>query len=215
MQEYELPKFDPMGDLGRYVFRRSEEFRQKLRDLPHRAADKLAELHRGPFARTLTSGEGRLAIEALGHWVAPELVRIVNGPGLSDMARVAFINGNPAITIGNTIFMRPDRYGTDYSVDAKYIKFFIHEYAYVVQYKKLGYGSFFSRYGADLRKHRFDADDMYEFEERRTTYHEESLEGQAEMTGVYAGLRHKSGPAAAATRAALERRLRGSGVYGL
>ena len=85
----------------------------------------------------------------------------------------------------------------------------------MVQYKKMGHGPFFARYGADLRKHGFDADELYRYKRRTTTWATETLEGQAEIAGAYAEQRFTRVPAAAAVVVELERRLKGSGLYGL
>ena len=60
----------------------------------------------GPSARPLTQYETRLIVDAFGQRVPPHAGRIVPGPGLSYFVKMAFINGNPAIMIGNTIYLK-------------------------------------------------------------------------------------------------------------
>lgn len=77
-----------------------------LAKLPHATANAILEKDRGPSARPLTRDEARMIVDAFGQRVPPHLVRIVPGPGLSYFAKMAFMNGNPAITIGNTIYLK-------------------------------------------------------------------------------------------------------------
>ncbi len=216
MPEHDLPTLDPMGDFGRNLFQRAEEARLQLRRLPQHAARKAEDaLVRTLRPRGLTAGERRIVTGAWKTGADPAAVRLFDGPGTSPIAAAAFAKGNPAITLGNNIFFKPGRYRPDFSLDALDITLLVHEYTHVVQYRKMGHGPFFARYGADLHRHSYNPDKLYDYGGRSTTWAQETLEGQAEMAGVYAGLRNSKKAAAAAAKVDLERRLKGSGVYGL
>lgn len=216
MQEDELTTFEPMGDLGRDLFRRAEEARWRLRAMPQHAAKQAKDvIVRALRPRALTVGERRIVTEAWAKSADPAAVRIFDGPGTSAIAASAFAKGKPAITLGDLIYLKPARHRPDLSLNAEDITLLVHEYTHVVHYTKKGHGPFFARYGADLRKHGFDADKLYDYHSRSTTWAQETLEGQAEMAGVYAGLRVGRKAASAAAKVDLERRLKGSGVYGL
>jgi hypothetical protein len=77
------------------------------------------------------------------------------------------------------------------------------------------HGSFTARYGRDFAKARGDAEKLYDYASRKTVFDTETLEGQAQMVGDYAEIRHSTNPADQAMIADLERRLQGTGIYGL
>lgn len=188
----------------------------KLRSLPHKAADALADSMRGDKARTLTPAERSAITAAYGDRVDLDKVRIVDGPGDSPAAHAAFkIGGNPAITIGNTIYLDSAHYSGDLGQPGAERALLIHEFSHVVQYKELGYGSFASKYANDLKEHDFDRNEVYRYDQRETTYAQETIEGQAEMVGDYARLRGSTLPQDQATIRDLEQRLAGTGIYGL
>ncbi|MDV3459268.1 DUF4157 domain-containing protein [Sphingomonas sp. HF-S4] len=188
----------------------------KLRSLPHKAADALADSMRGDKARTLTPAERTAIAAAYGDRVDLDKVRIVDGPGDSPAAHAAFkIGGNPAITIGNTIYLDSAHYSGDLGQPGAERALLIHEFSHVVQYKELGYGSFASKYANDLKEHDFDRNEVYRYDQRDTTYAQETIEGQAEMVGDYARLRGSTLPQDQATIRDLEQRLAGTGIYGL
>lgn len=190
---------------------------QMLVRLPHHLADMLADSWRGPDARVLTARE-RLAIaDAFGYRARPDLLRIVNGPGLSAIPRAAFKNGNPAITIGNTIYLRPASNWPKKDLISKPegAALLMHEVMHTIQYRELGYSQFAARYGGDMASVRGKAGEMYKYGKRRRQFHSEMIEGQAEMVSDYYTLLHSSNPKFASQKAALQRRLKGTGIYGL
>lgn len=190
---------------------------EMLGRLSHGAADAILEASRGPKARVLTPRETRMVREAYGDRVSPARVRIMPGPGFSAIAASAFLNGNPAITLGNTIFLKP---GVVWIRAAELpqtlggLKLLVHEWGHVVQYATLGYAAFGRRYAAELRAHGGNADKLYEYQSRNLPFRSETLEGQAEIVGDLAGARIGRTPADAARTKALAARLKGTGIYG-
>ncbi len=190
-----------------------------LRQLPHHLADMLADSWRGPSARVLTANE-RLAIaDVFGVRARPELLRIVDGAGQCAIAAAAFRNGNPAITVGNTIYLNPvskwpvrDLAGDDTGDD---LELLMHEVTHTIQYRELGFAVFLARYGSDMAAVRGDANEMYRYWRRSRPFDREMLEGQAEMVGNYTTLRHVRDPKLQPRQADLRRRLRGTGYHGL
>lgn len=192
---------------------------QLLVRLPHHLADMLADSWRGPDARVLTARERLTIADVYGYRARPDLLRIVNGPGLSSIPRAAFRNGNPAITIGNTIYLRPEskwpKHDLTTTRDGSGTELLMHEVMHTIQYRELGYQLFLSRYGVDMTTVRGNADEMYRYDKRRRSFDDEMIEGQAEIVGNYHRLRHSKDPKDAMKRADLQRRLKGTGIYGL
>lgn len=142
---------------------------------------------------------------------------IVRGPGLSAFARTAFWNGNPAITIANTIYPAEaiyDKVPGDMSRMEFGVELLLHEFTHVVQYATLGFARFGAKYSADLRAHGFNAEKVYAHEERALTFGQETLEGQAEMVGDYAAGRASSNAAKKTVADRVKPKLRGTGIYG-
>lgn len=181
-----------------------------LTDRLHAAADRFAETGRPPEARTLTDGEYRRVSAAFGLALPAQALRFVPGPGRSALAAMAFRKGNPAITVGRTVYVRADRYRPDFAATPEDIELLVHECTHVVQYDRLGYARFFGRYGVDLCRCRFNVTRLYDFQRRATTFHTETIEGQAQMAGVLAYCREVGEDSAA-----LERRMAGSRIFGL
>lgn len=185
--------------------------------LSHGAADAIVEASRGPYARPLTRRETRLVQEAYGDRVPPARVRVVLGPGYSTIALAAFVNGNPAITLGNTIFIKP---GVDWLRPAELpqtlggLRLLVHEWTHVIQYATMGYAAFARRYAAELRMHGGSADQLYEYKTRNLPFSGETLEGQAEIVGDLAGANRGRTPADTAQAQQLRAKLRGTGIYG-
>ncbi len=195
-----------------------EALGDKLRSLPSEAANRLADSLRGDKARVLTNAEKDQIREAFRPNVDVDSVRIVNGPGDNPAAKAAFkFGGNPAITIGNTIYLNPDTnsYSGDLGQGGNETGLLIHEFTHVEQYRDLGFGSFGEKYARDLADHGFDRNEVYRYDQRDTTYAQETIEGQAEMVGDYAEIRNSTDPADQAKIADLEKRLEGTGIYGL
>ena len=110
------------------------------------------------------------------------------GEGLSYIASCAFLNGNPAITLENTIYVKPGPKVpmSDFSRTPDGCDTLLHESTHVIQYATLGFSLFYSVYAAELVTVRGDAKKMYDFRHRHTTWAQETLEGQAQTVGNYA-----------------------------
>ncbi len=242
-QDFPLPgQFDPkkiLGDIlneavnraGDYIIGKAIDFgnkgldwlndkanqiKEKLASLPSDAANGVADSMRGPKARTLTSGEeAQLGKIFSNRSIDLSNVRIVDGPGNNPAAAAAFRNGNPAITIGNTVYVKPGTYSADFSKSAKGIELLAHEFAHVDQYQVLGFGSFGVKYAKDLASVGGDPNKAYRYETRNTTFKTETLEGQAQMVGDYAEYKAGGKNLSAAQIKDVENRLKGTGFFGL
>jgi Domain of unknown function (DUF4157) len=195
---------------------KANQIKDKLASLPSDAANALADSMRGPKARTLTSGEqAQLNKIFSNRSIDLSNVRIVDGPGNNPAAAAAFRNGNPAITIGNTVYVKPGTYSADFSKTAKGVELLAHEFAHVDQYQDLGFGSFGAKYARDLASVGGDPNKAYRYETRNTTFKTETLEGQAQMVGDYAEYKAGGKNLTAAQVKDVENRLKGTGFFGL
>lgn len=189
--------------------------RDTLVALPNSAANALADSMRGSSARELTAGETTALRSAFGNGIDLSNVRIVDGPGRNPDAWLAFnVGGNPAITEGNTVYVRSDHYTGDFSKSAESVNTLVHEFAHVNQYQDMGFGSFFGNYAHDLTT-TGDRHAVYDYASRNTTYATETIEGQAAMLGDYAGHLAGEGKLTPERAQALETRLSGTGFFGL
>ncbi len=214
--------FDKTADAARKTVVNEVQHRldaaKMLAQLPHHLADMLADSWRGPGARALTARERLLVVDVYGQRARPDLLRIVNGPGLSEIPRMAFRNGNGAITIGNTTYLNPARkYPTrDLTLEkGRGTELLVHEVMHTIQYRELGYARFLARYGNDMAAVKGNASEMYHYFKRRRTFSNEMLEGQAQMVGRYQELRDVPNPKLDPVRDDLRRRLKGTGLHGL
>jgi hypothetical protein len=234
---------NPLSDMGERMIHDLNEGRAKLKDdlkmgaakvaatllnLNSKAANMLADSMRGPHSRDLTQGERRRVVEAFGSMIDLSDVKIVIGAGNNPIAKSAFgIGQNPAITIGNTVYINPDkvhgayaRYSSDFSKTDKGVEHLIHELYHVVQYQRHGFEDFGIRYGTEeavfgpSSDEIFDRQAVYDYDKRSRKFDKETIEGQAEMAGRYAGLHAANKPWTWAERRQLEIRLEGSGIYG-
>jgi len=161
--------------------------------------------------RGLTEGEVALAQPAFRSEIAYETVRIVEGPGNSFAAHIAFMRGNPAITLGDTMYFKQG-YSSDFSQPGANPNTFMHEMTHIWQYATLGQGPFFVRYGVDLAAAGFDPDKMYQYAAGEDLFTEAKLEAQASMVEHYS---HALRSGNATRTAQLAKNLAGSGIYGL
>jgi hypothetical protein len=163
--------------------------------------------------RGLTPGEVDLAREAFGESLPYQRIVFVAGARGNPIAKLAFRNGNGAITLRRTIHFAPERFLPDFS-DAKPAArgLFVHELTHVWQYERLGTAWFLARYARDFAACGFVAWRMYEYEQGRTPYRGARLEAQAEMAGNYAEAKADGD---AARMALIARNLAGSGLFGL
>jgi hypothetical protein len=161
--------------------------------------------------RKLTAGEIALAREAFGDRIDYDKVRLSDGPGTNAAAHIAFLKGNPAITIGSTVYFK-EGFCPDFSVPGQNGTSFMHEMTHVWQYRTLGTAAFFARYASDLAHAGGRPNDMYKFAEGETKFGEAMLEAQAQMVGnYYKAKAERNEP----RRARLAKNLEGSGFYGL
>lgn len=161
--------------------------------------------------RKLTAGEIALARAAFGEKVDYSKVKLIDGPGMSFAAHIAFAKGNPAITLGSEVYFKHD-FCDDFSQSGRNRKSFIHEMTHVWQYQKLGMAKFLLRYGEELAKAGGKPNDMYKYEAGKSKFNESMLEAQANMIGDYSEALWK---ADAARMATLAKNLAGGGLYAL
>ena len=162
--------------------------------------------------RKLTAGEIALARAAFGDKIDYSKVRLSDGPGNHPFAHAAFAKGNPAITIGSTVYFKQE-YCPDFAATTiRGKKSFIHEMTHVWQYRTLGMPAFFARYGVEFLEVGGKPNDMYKYEAGKTRFGEAMLEAQANMVGDYS----EAVWAPNETRKAqLAKNMAGSGLYGL
>lgn len=200
-----------LSDLGDWA----GKVKDTLTSLPNSAANALADSMRGPAARELTAGETAALQRAFGNSIDLTNVRIVNGPGHNPDAAIAFnVGGNPALTEGNTVYVRSDHYSTDFASSPQGVNTLVHEFAHVRQYQQMGFGSFFGKYASDLVDIG-DRNQVYRYDTRSRDFGSETIEGQAEMVGDYAGYKAGEVKLTPAEVASIESKLRGTGIYGL
>jgi hypothetical protein len=162
-------------------------------------------------SRVLTEGEIAMARESFGDRVDYAQVRIRRGPGHNPVALLARRNGNPAITLVNTIHMLDEDSAADFSLGGNRM-LFMHEMTHIWQYDTLGVPRFFLRYGREYARSGFDAKAMYRYDEGKTRFAGAMLEAQAEMVSHYGEAVRKKD---ATWIARLKDNLAGTGLYGL
>ncbi|SFK68504.1 RHS repeat-associated core domain-containing protein [Caulobacter sp. UNC279MFTsu5.1] len=92
--------------------------------------------------RPYTKGELSLLRSIFGSNVPYSKVDIKSGSGLNLIAKAAFAGGTPAITLGHTIYVRPNYYSADMSVDNGSLpmnprELISHETTHIWQYKNV------------------------------------------------------------------------------
>lgn len=212
-------QLDALGTMGANVAQDVGGWAARVRDalgsLPSSAANALADSMRGSQARELTPGETVALRRAFGDSIDLGNVRIVNGPGRNPDAALAFnVGGNPAITEGNTVYVRSDHYTADFSTSPAAINTLTHEFTHVRQYQQLGFGGFFAKYAGDLVSIG-DRNKVYDYNSRGGNFGAETIEGQAQMVGDYAGYKAGEVKLSPAQVASVERKLAGTGLFGL
>lgn len=161
--------------------------------------------------RKLTQGEIQLARAAFGDKIAYGDVRISDGPGQNFAAHIAFARGNPAITLGTTVYFKSD-HSTDFSKVGADAKSFMHEMTHIWQFQELGQVHFYLRYGKELAEAGFDPDEMYKYKAGTARFEDAMLEAQASMVGDYSAALWAKKPERIALLAG---NMAGSGLYGL
>lgn len=152
-----------------------------------------------------------MARESFGDRVDYDRVRIRMGAGHNPVAWMAGRNGNPAITLVNTIHLFEADLCADFSCGGNPL-LFMHEMTHIWQYDALGAPRFFLRYGRDFAACGFRAKAMYQYEEGATRFEGARLEAQAEMVSHFSDALRKQDKARLAR---LKDNLAGTGLYGL
>ena len=161
--------------------------------------------------RGLTEGEVALAQPAFLSEIAYETVRVVEGPGNSFAAHIAFMRGNPAITLGDTIYFK-EGYSADFSQPGANPNTFMHEMTHIWQYRTLGMPAFFVRYGLEVAQAGGDPEKMYAYGEAEK-FGDAMLEAQAAMVEHYSVALWDGNKSAVVAK--LAEHLAGSKVYAL
>lgn len=173
----------------------------------------LSARRRGCLAkrRGLTSGEIDLARKAFANRIDYGRVKLSDGPGSNFAAHIAFAKGNPAITLGSTIYFKHD-FCLDFCAPGRKRGTFLHEMTHVWQYQRLGMARFLLRYGEEFAMVGGNPNDMYAYEKGKTRFAEAMLEAQANMVAHYSeALWAGDEPG----KKRLAGNLAGSGIYGL
>ena len=161
--------------------------------------------------RALTPGEIDLTRTAFGDRVDYGRVTIVDGPAINFAAHFAFRRGNPAITLGSTIFFKHGA-AADFAAQSADRNGFMHEMTHVWQFQRLGMTRFLLRYARELGRARGRPNLMYAYRPGETKFAGAMLEAQAQMVGDYA---EALAGQPSQRLALLARSLAGSGIYGL
>ena len=169
---------------------------------------------RGEHARGLTANERRAILEAF-----PDLdisqAAIVNGAGGSTKAALAlYVAGASAITLGDTVFANPNQFDNDWSDRAGQRALLVHEFTHVYQYTH--YGQVTVEREIIAQAMRYGSEEAYNYYNRANHFNDELWEGQAKMVQHYTFVRQTGRLLDhSLSRAELERRLLGTGIYGL
>jgi hypothetical protein len=140
----------------------------------------------GGGARRLTAGEIALAKSAFGDEPPYDRVRLRRGAGMNPAAAIAFMRGNPAITLVRTIYFKTP-WHEDFSAAGPGAQAeLLHELTHILQYHRLGVLGFGLRYARELAAHGFRPGRLYDYRAAKTEFPKATLEGQAEMVGNYA-----------------------------
>lgn len=161
-------------------------------------------------ARRLTSGEIALAKTAFGDEPPYDKVRLRRGAGVNAAAVIAFLLGNPAITLIRTIYFKTPWHEDFSAADPKSKADLLHELTHVLQYERLGVLGFGLRYVRELAAHGFKPARLYDYKAANTKFPKATLEGQAQMVGDYAEAKSSGNSFAIA---AIGPWLEGSGLF--
>lgn len=199
------------------VKQRADQLMGILSRVPHKVGEViLAQFLVPATARFLTKGEVAHVREAFGPHALPLAMKgiVSYGPGKNPAAMIAFLNGNPAITIGNIMYFQPAFWKPDYAAVRENVPILLHEFTHVIQWDRIGHAQFLNRYRRE-KKAAGSANEMYQYRHRHTDFGHEMLEGQAQMVEDYTKYRIKIPLGEERNAADLKRRLTGSGIYGL
>ena len=137
-------------------------------------------------------------------------MRLSDGAGPNPVAQIAFARGNPAITLGSTIYFKK-AFCPDFCAPQADLNGFMHEMTHVWQFQRLGKTRFLLRYAREFARVGGHAGAMYLYK-AGDRFDDAMLEAQAEMVGDYSAP-PPTGPKP--DKALLARNLAGSGIYGL
>lgn len=135
--------------------------------------------------RPLSAGEIALAKRAFGDEPPYGRIRLRRGAGMNAAAAIAFMRGNPAITLSRTIYFKTPWHDDFAAADEKGKADLLHELTHVVQYERLGVLGFGLRYARELAAHGFRPGRMYDYGKAGRKFPKATLEGQAQMVGDY------------------------------
>jgi hypothetical protein len=161
--------------------------------------------------RPLTAGEIALAETVFPDPLPYGRIRLSQGAGGNPVAALAFMTGNIAIALRNSIYF-DSLYCDDFSeADTGGKELFLHELTHVWQFARSGAARFLGRYGWELATVGFRPRRAYDYRAGQS-FAGARLEAQAEMVGHYHRARAERNEPLLRL---LEGNLRGSGFYGL
>lgn len=143
--------------------------------------------------RPLTEPEQRLARRVFGDTIDLSKVRFVVGADYNPIAATAFRNGNPAITLGDTVHFSPrsphlvEGRLPDLTRTPEGIETLAHELNHVRQYQERGTAGVFARIGYEAATH--GPSGAYKYWTRELRFEQETLEAQSQIVGDYARFR--------------------------
>jgi hypothetical protein len=161
-------------------------------------------------ARPLTEGEVALARTAFGDEPPYDKVRLRKGAGMNAAAAIAFMRGNPAITLIRTVYFKTPWHRDFSTADPRSKAELLHELTHILQYERLGPLGFGFRYARELAAFRFRPGRLYDYKKAGKKFPQATLEGQAEMVGNYAEAKLNNNAAGMAEVAPW---LEGSGLF--
>jgi len=161
--------------------------------------------------RAMSASEKGAMSRIFGNSVSLEKVTIIFGDGGSLIAKRAFANGNPAITLGNTIYFNSLPHEFTSVADLANLA---HEMTHVRQYQTLGWFAVISGVAIDAAA--VGQVVPYQYWTRTLGYQYEMLEGKAQIVQDYVAFRESNGAVLPnyITAERLEIMATGSGVYG-
>jgi hypothetical protein len=162
--------------------------------------------------RSMSANEKAAINRIFGTSVNLDKVKIVFGAGGSLIAGKAFANGNPAITLGNTIYFNSPPHEF---TSAAELGTLAHEMEHVRQYQTQGWVAVVGGVVMDAALMGSQTT-PYQYWTRTLGYQYELLEGQAQIVGDYVAYRESNGALLPnyITAERLEIMANGSGVYG-
>lgn len=190
-------------------------FPPRKRSVLHRLTRRWSHALCGRAARGLTAGEAAALRGVFGDGIDLTHARIVAGAGRNPDAALALnIGCNPALAEGDAVYVHRSCHRPDFSLDPAGVNLLVHEFTHVWQYQHLGFRAFFARYAIEVAHMRNRAR-LYDHASRDHDFARETIEGQAQMVGDYAG--HRAGERRLTQDQAnrIAAKLSGTGLFGL